>query len=170
MQQMINIFWQMMFGSKPVKFNFFKNNQPKPKKEKTYTKSDLNFLKTLSAPVINIKAKPRVITERELIQKESLIGAKIFGENPYGLRREFFNLDQSTWIFYDEKYIPGTKKVTGTTIRYEIHKNGVLKVQEGPRYDFIEGQELDNFIKAVDVYYKNINEHIYNNPTFALST
>ena len=43
------------------------------------------------------------LTERELIQLESEIGATIFGDKPdHVVRRTFFNLDKTTWI--------GTKK------------------------------------------------------------
>ena len=42
------------------------------------------------------------MTERELIQLESEIGAQLFGEIPKGHRREFFCLDEKTWIWYEE--------------------------------------------------------------------
>jgi hypothetical protein len=38
----------------------------------------------------------RNFTERELIQLESEIGAKLFGPVPQGFRREFFCLDENT--------------------------------------------------------------------------
>ena len=101
------------------------------------------------------------LTERELIQLESDIGALIFGEIPHGHRREFFNLDPNTWIWYDESTEIYTRKHKSITIRYEIHNNGILKVQEGARYCFIEGQELNNFVMATQLYYERVCRNVY---------
>lgn len=104
----------------------------------------------------------KMITERELIQLESEIGAQLFGEIPEGHRREFFNLDQNTWIWHDEIIEPSLKRHhEKVTVRYEIHANGILKVQEGARYTFIEGEELKNFVMATQLYYERICRHIY---------
>lgn len=101
------------------------------------------------------------LTERELIQLESDIGAQLFGEVPQDHRREFFNLDLSTWIWYDEWLDPISGHRKNMTIRYEIHDNGILKVQEGARYDFIEGQELENFMAAIHLYYERVARELY---------
>lgn len=100
------------------------------------------------------------LTERELIQLESDIGAQLFGTIPSGHRREFFNLDLSTWIWYDE-WIDASGKRKNMTIRYEVHENGILKVQEGARYSFIEGQELENFMAAIHLYYERVARELY---------
>lgn len=104
------------------------------------------------------------LTERELIQRESEIGARIFGETPKGGRREFFNLDQSTWIWYEESIDAATHQRIATTIRYEIHEQGILKVQEGARYNFIEGDELANFLRATQLYHEQVAAQIYDAP------
>lgn len=115
-----------------------------------------------SKPAKASKKRPlKKLTERELIQLESEIGATLFGMVPKGHRREFFNLDPSTWIWYDESTDPKTGHKKQLTIRYEVHKNGILKVQEGARYDFIEGKELDNFVVAVQLYYERVQRHVY---------
>ncbi len=100
-------------------------------------------------------------TERELIQLESEIGAKLFGPIPAGFRREFFCLDESTWIWYEEGLSSKTGKVEQTTTRYEVHENGILKVQEGSRYTYIEGSELDNFVVATRLYHEQVARDIY---------
>ncbi len=102
----------------------------------------------------------RKLTERELIQLESDIGAQLFGEIPKGHRREFFNLDLSTWIWYDE-WIDANGHRQNMTIRYEVHENGILKVQQGARYNFIDGQELDNFMAAIHLYYERVAREVY---------
>lgn len=101
------------------------------------------------------------LTERELIQLESEIGSKLFGDIPKGHRREFFCLDEKTWIWYEEWVDPKTNKRSNMTIRYEVHSNGILKVQEGARYSFIEGPELDNLLAATTMYYEQVARGVY---------
>lgn len=100
-------------------------------------------------------------TERELLQLESEIGSKLFGDVPAGHRREFFCLDETTWIWYEESTNPVTKKLERMTIRYEVHENGILKVQEGARYSFIEGEELANLVAATKMYYEQVARNVY---------
>ena len=47
------------------------------------------------------------------------------------------------------------------TTRYELQPQGVLKVQPGPRYTYLEGVELDNFCQAVQAYYERVALHLY---------
>jgi hypothetical protein len=103
----------------------------------------------------------RKYTERELIQLESEIGAKLFGPLPQGGRREFFCLDKRTWIWYEEAPNAQTGELEQSTTRYEIHDNGILKVQGGSRYNFIEGAEFDNFVTATRLYYEQVARGIY---------
>lgn len=102
------------------------------------------------------------LTERELIQLESEIGAQLFGPIPDGHRREFFNLDDATWIWHEEWIDPDSNKPQMITTRYEIHDNGILKAQEGIRYSFIEGEELQNMALAVQMYYERVMREVYN--------
>ncbi|MEO7905154.1 MAG: hypothetical protein ABIR91_05180 [Candidatus Saccharimonadales bacterium] len=102
----------------------------------------------------------RKFTDRELIQLESEIGARLFGPIPEGQRREFFCLDENTWIWYQEGL--GTNgEMNRTTTRYEVHENGILKVQEGSRYDYIEGDELNNLLVATRMYHEQVARGIY---------
>jgi len=108
------------------------------------------------------KGRPfKKLTERELIQLESEIGSKLFGEVPRGHRREFFCLDKRTWIWHEAGKDPKTGKHIERTIRYEVRDNGILKVQEGPRYSFIDGDELNNFVAATTMYYEQVARHVY---------
>lgn len=103
----------------------------------------------------------RKFTERELIQLESEIGATLFGPIPPGHRREFFCLDENTWIWYEEGINAETGQPEEVTTRYEVHDNGILKVQDGSRYTFIEGAELDNLVVATRMYYEQVARGIY---------
>ena len=102
----------------------------------------------------------KALTERQLLQLESQIGAAIFGELPPKTVRSFFNLDETTWVWHEETVDEAGKHVVNT-IRYEVQKQGVLKVQEGARYSYIEGVELNNFIVAVQQYYERVMREIY---------
>ncbi len=101
------------------------------------------------------------LTERELLQLESEIGAKLFGDVPVGHRREFFCLNAKTWIWHEEWIDPTTKKPMQITTRYEVHPGGILKVQEGTRYVYIEGAELENLALATRMYYEQVARGVY---------
>lgn len=100
------------------------------------------------------------LTDRDLLRQESKIGGNLFGEVPKGHRREFFCLDESTWIWHEEwRDEKGIERQS--TVRYEIHQNGILKVSSGPRYQFLEGDELHNFAEATKLYYEQTSRQIY---------
>lgn len=99
-------------------------------------------------------------TRRELIQRESEIGGHLFGSVPAGHHRQFFNIDPMTWVWYEE-WADGEGKQQTTTTRYEIHENGILKVQEGAHYYYIEGSELTNLVTAMRMYYERVTRDIY---------
>lgn len=99
-------------------------------------------------------------TERELIKLESEIGAQLFGPVPKGRRREFFNLDPTTWIWHEE-WMDDHRRLQSATTRYEIQEKGILKVQEGARYSYLEGVELENLRTAIHMYYERVCREIY---------
>lgn len=99
-------------------------------------------------------------TRRQLIQRESEIGGQLFGPVPAGHHRQFFNLDQSTWIWYEE-WTDEKGETQSVTTRYEVHENGVLKVQDNAPYYFIEGQELINLTAAIRTYYERVSREVY---------
>lgn len=128
------------------------------KKALTLLVGDTNASLNLKMP----KNRPlKQLTERELLQLESEIGARLFGEVPKGHQREFFCLDEHTWIWYEEWTNPETKKREQMTTRYEINERGILKVLEGSRYSYIEGAELENLSMATQLYYEQVARNIY---------
>ena len=100
------------------------------------------------------------LTERELIELEAEVGGALFGPIPNGHRREFFCLDEHTWVWHEE-WVDANKQRQVTSTRYEIHTNGVLKAQDGKVYKFIEGEELRNLTVAVRLYYESVARGIY---------
>lgn len=116
---------------------------------------DIAYLKMPKNP-----KQPRKMTERELIQQESNIGRELFGPIPEGHRREFFCLDDNTCIWYEE-YVGKDGKPVSSTTRYEIQGDKVLKAQEGARYSYLEGTELNNLLLAVNLYYERVMRGLY---------
>jgi len=107
------------------------------------------------------KLRPfRGLTERELIQLESDIGRQLFGPIPEGHRREFFNLDKNTWIWYEE-HQDAAGQMQSTTTRYEVQGNRILKAQDGTQYSYLEGDELQNLAVAVQMYYEKVMRGVY---------
>jgi len=108
-----------------------------------------------------LKSRPlEKMTERELIQLESQIGAQLFGPVPKGTRREFFNVDAKNWIWHEE-WIDVSGTFQSMTTRYEVQPQGILKVRVGVPNEFIEGQELKNLSLAVQTYYERSMREIY---------
>lgn len=101
------------------------------------------------------------LSERELIRLESNIGRGLFGPIPEGHQREFFCLDRNTWVWFEEWIDENTKKAKNLTTRYEVHPNGILKVQDGRPYHFIEGQELQNLSIATQLYRERVMRDVY---------
>lgn len=117
-------------------------------------------LGAIKRPSVGASTPKAKLTDRDLLREESKIGATLFGAVPKGHRREFFCLDESTWIWHEEwRDEKGVEQQS--TVRYEIHPNGILKVTDGPRYQFIEGAELTNFAEATRVYYEQTSRQIY---------
>ncbi|MBL8159152.1 hypothetical protein JNJ66_01715 [Candidatus Saccharibacteria bacterium] len=114
-----------------------------------------------TSTVPNIRRSTRKYSERDLLRKESLIGRQLFGEVPQGHQREFFCLDERTWIWYEKWIDPATKKEQEQTTRYELHTNGIIKIQAGQPYKVIEGEELTNLVGAMRLYNQRVSEEVY---------
>ncbi len=102
----------------------------------------------------------RKLTERQLIELESEIGRELFGPIPAGRTRDFFCLDDRTWVWH-ETWKDEHGKPQMSTVRYEVQPNGILKVQPGRVYKYIEGEELANLAIAVRMYYERSMRQIY---------
>ena len=90
-----------------------------------------------------------------LIHHEAKIGGELFGEIPQGHRREFFCLDDRTWVWHEEWKDANGQWQTVTT-RYDIGPNGVLKSQGGNSYQRPDEEELANLYRAVKLYDQKI--------------
>lgn len=98
-------------------------------------------------------------TYRKLIRKEAAIGGSIFGPVESGRHREFFCLDEHTWVWHEE-YVDQYGKMHAKTTRYEVQPDRVLKVRDG-QYFRINREEAKNLLKAAETYQAKVHESLY---------
>ena len=98
--------------------------------------------------------------QHKLIELESKIGSQLFGPVPEGHRREFFNLDERTWVWYEE-WTDERGREKSISTRYEVHSRGILKAQDGRNYSYLSRDEAQNFLQAIRLYQKYVNKLIY---------
>ena len=93
----------------------------------------------------------RVEAYREAIREEAKVGGRVFGPIPDGVRREFFCLDERTWVWHEEWKDEHGKEHIRTT-RYDVRPQGIFKAQNGHAYQPISRQEARNLVAAVKRY------------------
>jgi hypothetical protein len=111
----------------------------------------MNLLPKLPNSKAQKQAQRQIDFNKALIHHEAKIGGKLFGPVPEGVRREFFCLDEHTWVWHEEWTDQSGKRQIRTT-RYDIRPDGVLKSQGGQVYRKLKGDEALNFRYAVDNY------------------
>jgi len=102
-------------------------------------------------------AERRAQAYRDLIRQEAKIGGELFGPVPVGHRREFFCLDEYTWIWHEE-WTDARKQHRIVTTRYDIRPNAVLKAQASQPYQPVPFAEAVNLYQAVELYEKRVDE------------
>lgn len=114
---------------------------------------------TVSSP--QMSAHRRATKERDLIRKESKIGATLLGKIPTGHHREFFCLDEHTWVWYEE-WFDSTEKMTKTmNVHYDFQPRGVLKIVDGIPTGYVVGAELKHLLETIRTYYKRVSQEVY---------
>ncbi len=97
----------------------------------------------------------RAAFERSLIRREAKLGGELFGPIPKGHRREFFCLDEHTWVWYEE-WTDQNGQRQSTTTRYEVRPNGVLKLQNGHTYQRLSREEARNLYLTTELYRQRV--------------
>ena len=98
-----------------------------------------------------VDEEPEVRTRRKLLRFEAEIGGRLFGPVPKGRSRQFFCLDEHTWIWHEEWQDKRGRRKSVTT-RYDFRPTGVLKVQDGKVYQRLSKDEARNLYKALQLY------------------
>ncbi len=98
--------------------------------------------------------------EQQLLRRESQLGGRLFGPVATGDRREFFCLDERTWVWHEE----WTNKETGQhqvqTTRYEVRTDRILKVRDG-QYKPVEATEARHLLDAAKLYQETMQQKLY---------
>jgi hypothetical protein len=112
--------------------------------------------KILSVIMPKDPAGARARAYRRAIQEEAKIGGQLFGEVPKGGRREFFCLDEHTWIWHEEWTDANNLRHARTT-RYDVRPQGILKAQDGQPYQPLNKQETLHLLQAAYRYNQNLD-------------
>lgn len=96
---------------------------------------------------------------REAIHEEAKIGATVFGPIPNGVSREFFCLDENTWVWHEE-WTDTSGKLQTMMTRYDIRPNGIFKAQNNNSYQPISRVETKNLLMAIHRYNQLVDEAI----------
>lgn len=97
---------------------------------------------------------------RSLIRREAKIGGEIFGEIPAGGKREFFCLDEHTWIWHEE-WLDNKRNRRIKTTRYDIRPTGILKAQDGQTYQHVTVEEAERLLQAATLYEQRMRNELY---------
>lgn len=93
---------------------------------------------------------------RKVIRQEAEIGGLLFGPVAPGARREFFCLDDRTWIWHEEWR--GDDGETHTVMtRYDVRDDGIGKAQESRNYSYVGSSEARRLYYAIDSYNKAVD-------------
>lgn len=96
---------------------------------------------------------------KDLIRHEAKIGGQLFGEVQPGGRREFFCLDEHTWVWHEE-WIDSKGQPRSTTTRYDVRPNGILKSQGGS-YQEASWEEATRLQQAAKLYQQRVRTELY---------
>lgn len=101
-------------------------------------------------------ADKRAQFKKALIHFEARIGGQLFGQVPKGHRREFFCLDEHTWVWHEE-WIDAHGQHQAVTTRYDVRPSGIVKSQGHASYQSLSPEELRNFKQAVRAYGQRVH-------------
>jgi hypothetical protein len=116
----------------------------------------MNLLKLLNLGNNGSDADSRVEEYRNLIRQEAKVGGQLFGPVAAGGRREFFCLDENTWVWHEE-WADETGVRHAVTTRYDVRPNGILKAQDKRPYQYIGYDESKRFFQAVSLYNQQVD-------------
>lgn len=120
------------------------------------------MLKKLLSTVINPNQRQddrKAELYRNLIRHEARIGGEIFGAPTPGHRREFFCLDEHTWVWHEE-WTDNNGQPQIQTTRYDVRPNGILKAQGG-RYQPVSEAEAFRLYEAAQTYQNRVRTEMY---------
>ena len=119
------------------------------------------MIKKLFAGVLGQREQQRrADMYRGLIRREAKIGGQVFGKLEPGRNREFFCLDEHTWVWHEE-WTDQNGNLQHKTTHYDLRPNGLLKSQNG-HYQAVSYDEAARLLQAVNIYNKRVSNELYN--------
>lgn len=96
---------------------------------------------------------------RNFIRHEAKVGGKLFGPTAPNVRREFFCLDERTWVWHEE-WIDAQGQTRVQTTRYDVRPDGILKSQHG-KYQAVGADEARRLYAAAQQYRSAVQREVY---------
>ena len=110
------------------------------------------MLKKLLSIILPTDPQTRIAQiHRRFLHDAAKMGGTLFGQIPDGSRREFFCLDEHTWVWHEE-WTDGNNLRHSRTTRYDIRPQGILKAQDGQPYQPLGRDEALRLIQAARRY------------------
>lgn len=113
-----------------------------------------------NTPKTDDTAQKRAAIHRSLLKKEAEIGGQLFGPIPKGGRREFFCLDEHTWIWHEEWVGQDGQRRIRTT-RYVVREDSIIKKQDNGEFHLVSLAEAENLLKATSAYQDRVSKEVY---------
>lgn len=106
------------------------------------------------------QAQRRAQQYRDLIRREAIIGGQLFGPIPKKGRREFFCLDEHTWVWHEE-WVDANGQHHAMTTRYDVRPQGIFKAQDGQPYRPLSPQEAKHLREAAVLYNQKVRAAVF---------
>ncbi len=118
------------------------------------------FGKLFQQKTVDKTEEKRAVITRNFLRREAKIGGELFGPIQPGGRREFFCLDERTWIWHEE-WIDRNRQHQVRTTRYDIRPDSILKAQDGGGYHMVSMEEAKRLLQAVEAYQTRVSKEVY---------
>lgn len=127
---------------------------------------------TNDLPVFSFRAQkarlnaPKAYATGDLLQIEGAYGGQLIDRQypTAGATHTFFCLPPDDTCKYSSWYLhqqPAHPQQAPTTIRYEIQPAGILKIEPGAKYSYLEGAELQQFVDMTALYTQQVAGNLY---------
>jgi hypothetical protein len=107
------------------------------------------------------RAENRAKLQHGLMRREAKVGGTVFGPVNKHQRREFFCLDENTWVWHEEWVDKNGERHIVTT-RYDVRPSGILKSQNGSHYQRVTPEEAYRLYEAAELYRERVKKEVYN--------
>jgi hypothetical protein len=115
------------------------------------------MFKRLLSVLLPVDSQTRSIEiRRNILRDMAQMGGTLFGPIPKGARREFFCLDEHTWIWHEE-WTDAKNAHHVRTTRYDVRPHGIFKAQDGQPYQPLSPEETRHLYMAAWQYQHNMH-------------